>query len=205
MMPEPVFSEAMFDALREMLNIGVGRAAHALAELSGRAVSLQVLEIELLDPAQPRVLADLHGPVTLRISQAFTGALQGQALVAFDRPAAIRLAQLLLGRSGGVEAFDELEQSALLELGNIVIGSVAGALASALDAPVRYELPQLQLCRGATLTSLCSDLAELNESRILVVHASLALRIDAINGYFALLFPESGIRALVARLARVAP
>lgn len=204
-MTPPAFSSGMFDALREVLNIGVGRAAHALAELTGRTVSLRVLDIEFLDPGQPRVLPDLSGPLTLRISQAFGGALQGHALVAFNRSAAARLAQLLLGHVAADDEFDELEQSALLELGNIVAGAVAGALAAALDAPLHYELPRLQRRDVASLTDLFSDLADVRHSRVLVVHASLALRDEDLSVYLVLLYPESGFDALAARLARLAP
>ncbi len=204
-MTAPAFSRGMFDALREVLNIGVGRAAHALAELTGRTVSLRVLDIEFLAPGQPRVLPDLSGPVILRISQAFGGALQGHALVAFHRTAASRLAQLLLGRLATDDDFDELEQSALLELGNIVVGAVAGSLAAALDAPLHYELPRLQRRAVADLADLLSDLGDVRQSRVLVVHASLALREEDLSVYLVLLYPESGFDTLALRLARLAP
>jgi len=62
----------------------------------------------------------------------FFGGLTGFALFTLSRAGAVRLAQLLLAKTAEDDAFDELEQGALLELGNIVIGSTVGMLASGL-------------------------------------------------------------------------
>jgi chemotaxis protein CheC len=199
------FSEAMLDALRELMSIGVGRAAHAISELTGQDVSLRVLEIEVVELGSPIVVADLQGPANLRVSQAFSGALQGHALFVLNRTGAIRLAQLLLGKSESEETFDELEQNALLELGNIVIGASVGLLANELNLPVRYELPQFQLRGLGALSDLFADLTDLARVRVLITRASLALRDDHVTGYLILLFPEPGFHALAEGVARLAP
>lgn len=203
MSPPSGFPSASLDALRELMNIGMGRAARAIAELSGREVTLRVLEVEMLDLDDPHQLADLRGQINLRVSQSFTGGLRGHAMLALHRAGAVRLAQLLLGKSADDEAFDELEQGALLELGNIVIGAAVGLLASELDAPVRYDLPQLQLRGVAVVADLLADLADPTRSRIFVMRASLVLREDSVSGYLILLFPEQSMATLNGCLARL--
>lgn len=201
----PVFTHGMLDVLRELMNIGVGRAARAIAELSGREVLLRVLEIESLDFEDTQQLADLRGQINLRVSQLFGGGLEGCGLFALNRSGAVRLAQLLLGKPEDDVAFDELDQGALLELGNIVIGSSVGMLASELKLEVRYELPQLQLRGIKEVGDLFADLAHAAETPALVMRASLSLRGDLVNGYLVLFFPGAGLRALTDRLARLAP
>ncbi len=201
----PVFTHGMLDVLRELMNIGVGRAARAIAEMSGREVVLRVLDIELLDLAGTRQLRDLRGQINLRVSQTFRGGLEGCALFALNRTGAVRLAQLLLGKADEDVAFDELDQGALLELGNIVIGSAVGMLASELAVEVRYELPQLQLRGIKEAADLFADVAQGDQTHALVMRASLTLREDVVNGYLFLFFPGPGLRALINRLSRLAP
>ncbi len=200
----PAISPASLDVLRELMNIGVGRAARAISELSGREVALRVLEVALLDLADRHQLADLGGQINLRVSQAFRGGLAGYALFALNRPGAVRLARLLLDKAEDDVAFDELEQSALLELGNIVIGSAVGMLASELKVTLRYDLPQLQLQGGDTVSDLFADLADTRHMHALVMRASLSLREDKVNGYLIILFPEPGLKTLADRVARLA-
>jgi chemotaxis protein CheC len=194
----------MLDVLRELMNIGVGRAARAISELSGREVALRVLEVTLLDLADLRQLPDLGGQINLRVSQAFRGGLTGYALFALNRPGAVRLARLLLDKAEDDLAFDELEQSALLELGNIVIGSAVGMLATELKVTLRYDLPQLQLQGVDTVSDLFADLADTRHVHALVMRASLSLREDKVNGYLIILFPDPGLTTLADRVSRLA-
>lgn len=201
----PVFSAGMLDVLRELLNIGVGRAARAIAEMSGREVVLRVLEVELLDLTGKGQLADLRGQINLRVSQVFRGGLEGCALFALNHAGAVRLAQLLLGKADNDVVFDELDQGALLELGNIVIGSSVGMLASELAVEVRYELPQLQLRGIKEVTDLFADVTPARQTCALIMRAALTLREDVVNGYLIFFFPGPGLHALTARLSRLAP
>lgn len=200
----PAITPGMLDVLRELMNIGVGRAARAISELSGREVALRVLEVALLDLADLRQISDLGGQINLRVSQRFHGGLNGFALFALNRPGAVRLARLLLDKADDDLAFDELEQSALLELGNIVIGSAVGMLASELKVSLRYDLPQLQLQGIDTVSDLFADLADTRHVHALVMRASLSLREDKVNGYLIVLFPEPGLKTLADRVARLA-
>jgi chemotaxis protein CheC len=194
----------MLDALRELMNIGVGRAARAIAELCGREVGLRVLEVDVAELGSPIYLADLQDQLNLRISQAFRGGLEGHALLLFNHRGAVRLAQLLLEKPAGDEAFDELEQSALLELGNIVVGAALGMLAMQMRATVSYDLPQLQLRGAGAVADLLADVAPLADKFVLIMRASLALRGETVYGYLVLLFPEPGLVKLRACLAPIA-
>ncbi len=202
-MSSPPLTAAQLDALRELMNIGVGRAARAIAELCGREVALRVVEIEFFDPSRPDRHAELRAQVNLRVSQPFFGGLNGFALFTLSRAGAVRLAQLLLAKTAGDDAFDELEQGALLELGNIVIGSTVGMLANGLAAPVRYELPQLQLRGIADVADLLADLVEVDDTPALILRATLTLREETVTGYLILLFPDGSLAQLSACLDRL--
>lgn len=193
----------LLDVLRELMNIGVGRAARAIAELSGREVALRVVEIEFLDLTSASQLAELRGQINLRVSQNFTGGLEGCGLFTLNRDGAVRLAQLLLGKCDEDPAFDDLDQGALLELGNIVVGSAVGMLAAELQVEVRYELPQLQLRGIKEVGDLFSDIVGADRMPALLMRASLSLPDDVVNGYLMLFLPGPGLRVVTDRLGRL--
>ena len=84
------------DALIELLNIGFGRAAAALSELTGHRVVLEVPEVSIhpiaaLAPALRSVTAD----DVATVHQIFSGPVAGDALLILDYEAASMLKQLL--------------------------------------------------------------------------------------------------------------
>lgn len=210
MTPAPTFSPAVTDVLLELVNIGVGRAARGLSELTSREVTMTVPTLEILDHTNVGGALDLCQGTTLRISQEFSGSFEGQALssgsfeghalLVLNHAGACRLAELLLGKVAGDDAFDENEQGALLELGNIIIGNVMGLLASELEAPVDYQLPELQLRGVSSYIDLISDLSDPNAARLIIMRASLSIKSDNISGYFILMLPEACLVSLIAKL-----
>ena len=118
------------DRLRELLNIGAGHAAGALAQLVGRSFWMEV----------PRVLARESAlPAGDAIVFEVAGSLRG--IVALVIPAETRaaLAQAVPGMAG----------SALLELGNIVVSHVCSAIADTLGATLLPSVPELVADRAA--------------------------------------------------------
>jgi chemotaxis protein CheC len=188
------------DALRELVNIGVGRAACSISELCSREVGINVPKLEFCDFDEPAQLLDLQRGSTLRVSQGFSGVLAGHALLVLNEHGARRMAGLLLGSDFSPDALHENEQAALLELGNIIMGGVIGNLADQLGHAVNYELPQLQLRGIDGFVDLISDLVEPRTSRVLLMQASLSIAAENISGYLVLLFTRDQLAEMLSRL-----
>ena len=191
------------DALLELINIGVGRAAASISELTGCPVAINVPTLEILGLDHPRQLTDLQQGITMRVSQSFAGGLTGHTMFILNEEGAHRLAELLLHAPRSQQALDENEQAALLEVGNIIIGGVIGNLVNHIEVEVTYDLPQLQLRGVSGFVDLVSDLMDLRQARVLLMQASLSIAAENVNGYFMLLFDEPRLRELVARLVRM--
>ncbi len=189
-----------FDALLEIVNIGVGRAAASISELCSRPVGLAVPSIEFFNLDEPTQFIELQKGSTIRVSQAFTGTLSGHALLVLNETGARRLGELLLGTASSPDALNENEQAALLELGNIIMGGVMGNLADQLGRPVFYELPQLQLRGVSGFVDLISDLVATEASQVLLMQASLTIAEESISGYLVLLFTRDQLADLLSRL-----
>ncbi len=189
----------LHDALLELVNIGVGRAAEAVSGLCRREVQLTVPTLEVCDLRDSRRLEELQGMI-LRVSQELSGAMNGHAMLVLNESGAQRLAVLLLGKEGNGEAFDENEQSALIEIGNIVIGGVIGTLADQIGGEVDYTVPLLQVRGTREFVDLFSDLSGSEDTRVMLLHASLGIAAEKISGYVILLFPGGQLNTLAGRL-----
>src|SRR5688572_14166142 len=111
------------DALTEMANIGYARAAGALSDLTGQRITLQLPDVTIhpMDRITPALEEVLSGEVT-SVHQIFEGPISGNAILLFDRTAALALAELVTGRPRGV-ALDGAGRDALTEVGNVVLNA----------------------------------------------------------------------------------
>src|ERR1019366_9225973 len=94
-------TELQLDALKEVINIGVGYAAGALNELVGTPISLRVPEVDVLDLDQARMRVTAFGwNRVASVHLAFSGALKGNVALVFPYDNAVKLVSLLTGDEG---------------------------------------------------------------------------------------------------------
>ncbi len=89
-------SAAQHDALVELLNIGFGRAAASLSQLTGHRVLLDVPHVTLheIDEVGEALERVIQGHVA-SVHQIFTGPVAGDALLILDESGAAILKELL--------------------------------------------------------------------------------------------------------------
>ena len=127
--------EAELDRLCELANVGAGWAATALAQLLGRTVktSVPVLRAEG-EPGEP-------GPWRTGLVFEIEGPLAG-ILALFLTPASADASiRRLLGGDG--EPREDMAESALRELGNIVASQTVSAIANTTGSRLMLSLPML--------------------------------------------------------------
>jgi chemotaxis protein CheC len=162
--------EAELDRVRELTSIGAGHAATALAQLVGRTCRMRVPTVRLLRAeaagsafvATPR--DDERGPLC-GVFFEVEGGLPGVLALLFPAPARDLLLRALLGGAASPEA----SQSALREVGNILISHAVSAIADTLGARVLPSIPVLAM-EGAA--SVLASLVALRGAR------ETALRIE---------------------------
>ncbi len=139
-------SEYQRDALVELWNMAINQAAGRLSELVGRTVELSIPHLRLLDlEGLRRFLDEEIRPGAPCINQGFEGDFAGNALLIYPRSSAVRLASVLLGDDRAVEELSSADQSALIEVGNIMLNSCIGAIGEVLGLPVVFHLPDMVL------------------------------------------------------------
>ncbi|SDF41263.1 CheC, inhibitor of MCP methylation [Limimonas halophila] len=142
-MVEPL-SEDQADALQEVTNVAMGRAARSLSTLLDTFVTLAVPRVQVVDAANAaeavQETAHLPGTVTA-VRQAFFHGLRGEALTLFAPGGGHNVADLL-----GLDADDAdqpPEDEILIETSNILVGAILSGLGEQLDTQFSYTPPSV--------------------------------------------------------------
>jgi chemotaxis protein CheC len=131
------------DQLLELMSIGGGHAAGAFADLVGRSFWMRVPRVLWRDPAAASSSARATTGVLFEVD----GALRGVVALLLPESARDALVARLVDRDLA-QVPRELLESALRELGNIVVSHVCSAIADTLAARLVPSLPVLVLQDG---------------------------------------------------------
>ena len=185
------------DALIELLNIGFGRAAASLSELTGHRVLLEVPQVsvhpigELASTLRP-VLEDQVASV----HQIFSGPVSGDALLILDYKAAGMLKELLTDEAPLPLPLDASAREVLTEVGNILLNACLGTFGNLLQVQVSFSVPQLNLdSLSEILRSLMVNREGLRYG--LVVHAGFRLRDAEVTGYLVIVLSVASLDRLI--------
>jgi chemotaxis protein CheC len=135
-------TELQVDALKEVMNLGVGYAACSLNELVGTHVSLDVPEIAVLnfEGALARV-ATLGWNVLSTVQLQFSGPIRGDVALIFPSDSAVKLVSLLTGDDGCNSDVDGIRAATLEEAGNILLNGVVGSISNLLQKNISFSVP----------------------------------------------------------------
>ena len=185
------------DALREVSNVAMGRAAALLAKVLGVFVQLPVPQVNIFEASELHMtlLDAQRGERFSAICQGFIGeAIAGEALLLFHDSEVDDMARLL-----GWQPENEAQTSEmLLDLASILIGACLAGVAEQLDLRFSQGHPQL-LGQHASL----DQLIQVNRQRwrkTLAVEISYSLEGHAIHFDLLLLFTEDSIKRLTDKI-----
>jgi chemotaxis protein CheC len=180
--------DAERDAVTELLNIAIGQAAASLSQLVEDEVRLSVPFVDFLTPTQAaaRLEEETQGADSVAVRQHFEGHFYGDILLIFPEKRSLDLVRHMLGDQVPLEQLTELEQEALLEVGNIILNACLGSLANQLGLPVEGSLPTYVRGRGARILNLGEDKGGPgHEEMVMFLHVDFSLLTKDVNGYLA--------------------
>ena len=192
------------DALTELFNIGLHRAAASLSELTGQRilVDLPRLWICPIGETYERLVDFLDGDLAT-VHQIFKGTVTGDAVLVLDYESAARLTRLMT--DGGVAIGGRLDQSArevLAEVGNVILSSCLSSFGDMLHVAVSFSVPRMHVeSLEGLLRSLQVDSEEINYT--LLAATRFRLTEGEVGGYLMIAVGMSSLslisRALAAR------
>jgi len=193
------------DALAELSNIAMARAASSLRKMVGHQVLLSVPQVDILSKERAgEIIGGTHRPALVAVRQDFDGPFAGRALLIFPEANSFELVRIVVGRELPLQDVGSLEDEALAETGNIILNSWIAAIANLLKQSLKISLPIV--LRGNSETMLKSTEAQ---RLVLFLHIRFEVSAKQIQGYVALLMDipsmevlRSLLTDLISRLTR---
>ena len=179
-------SDEQIDGLKELINIGVGRAASILNTMLSSHIILQVPFVKLLKPEDFKKEIERLGQDHLAaVELGFKGMFSGSAQLIFTNDTAYKLVTTLVGGEPDIESIDSIQAGTLAEIGNIVLNGVMGSISNMLEIHLDYSVPNY--LEGNAEALLNHDIIESNRT-ILLARTRFYVEKLEIDGDIALFF-----------------
>lgn len=153
------FSGRQMDALKEMANIGAAHSATTLSQMLDTQIGMSVPDITIVDIS--RTGEFLNDELTTMVIFELQGDIPhgGFLVLHFPRDSAVRTAGIMQGSAGTNHTFDEMDQSTIVEVGNIMISSFLSATSDLLGFNMLPSPPMLIVDMAhAAITSLIAQM-----------------------------------------------
>lgn len=188
-------TELELDALTELVNLGVSKAAANLAVMVREEVVLTVPNVALLSRSDAiRALGERETRSLVAVHQTFEGAIVGRALLIFPEEKSLELVRSLVGAEMSNEDIIELEQEALAETGNVILNSCLATIANALNSNLKMSLPEVLRGEGTRFFNLPPPPEA--GSTVLFIYINFAVRRRDITGYIAMMMDMPSLAEL---------
>lgn len=164
-------SDMHMDVLREIGNIGAGNAATSLAQMMNKEIDMTTPVVRIMDITE--VDKAMGGPETpmVAILVEITGDIHGIMMFVVGQPFTQNLLQALLGEEKAADCLHltEMENSALAEIGNIMIGAYVNAIASLANLSINISVPAVTADMiGSLLTVPAAEMGSASDKIIFV-------------------------------------
>jgi chemotaxis protein CheC len=154
-------SAVQADAIQELGNIGAAHAATTLSQMVGSTVQMSVPGIKAID------ISELGSFMGEESAAMVVFELQGEiphggfVIFYITRESAIRLTNTMLGLTDMNRPMNEMDESALLEVGNIMVSAFLDATAELLGFVMLPSPPSMTIDMAhAAMSSLIAGLGE---------------------------------------------
>ncbi|MDE6851293.1 MAG: chemotaxis protein CheC, partial [Lachnospiraceae bacterium] len=145
------------DVLTEIANIGAGNAVTALSQMISNKIDMHVPKVKMLTFSELSEI--LGGPEALvaGIMVSLDADIEGYMLFMLENESAHHLVSQLMGQQmpeGSPEIFSDIEQSALMEIGNIITGAYLNSISKMTELNIKTSIPYIAIDMAAAILSV---------------------------------------------------
>lgn len=194
------FTPLQMDALQELANIGAAHSATTLSQMVNTQIEMSVPEINVVD------IADVSEFVSDELTTMIVFELQGDIphggflILHFPRDSAVRTAHIMQGENSAPLTFSEMDQSAIVEVGNIMVSSFLSATSDLLGFIMLPSPPVLVVDMAhAAITSLIAQMT-VEVDDVILFHVKLTSREHKIAGNILIFLEVSALNRIARRL-----
>lgn len=186
-------SSMQYDVLSELGNIGAGNATTALSSMINKKIDIGVPRVRLMDFNQISTIIGSEEQVMVGILIMLSGDINGMMMFLLDREIAKNLVGILMCHEGEKTVeFDDMEKSAVMEIGNIIAGAYLNSLSIMTNLNIDVSVPMLQIdMAGAILSVPAIEFGKIGD-KVLIIETQFDDETEQekpINGYY-ILVPE---------------
>ena len=194
-------SSIQLDALKEIGNVGAGNSATALSQLINRKIDMTVPQIAIMPLGD---VPDVVGGPDVMVAGVYLrvfGPAPSSILFLLPRDSAFYLVDMLMGREQGhTTTLDSMDESALMEIGNILAGAYLNALSHFTKLTLLPSIPALAMdMAGAILSVILIQLGEMGD-HALVIETEFTTENDGVKGHFFLIPDPGSLSTILAAL-----
>jgi len=198
-------NEIQLDALQETGNIGCSHAATAISGMVNKQINISVpiIKIKKFDELKNTLseIADGNEKIVgvyLELTKEFLGSI----LFLFPYESALILSDLLMYQDIGTnKELDEMGQSAITEVGNIVVSAYTNAIGKLLDCEVMLSPPTFSMDFPNIFIDKISEIFKTKTTHAVMFDTLFKGENDLFKSYFILLPSPQSLDALLEKLA----
>lgn len=191
MVKENDLDSMRFDVLKEIGNIGAGNATTALSSMLNAKVDMKVPKVDLLEFKD---LSDLIGGaenIVVGILFTLEGDIEGMIMFVLEKKSARNIVHMLMNgvneEQNRSDDFNEIEQSALQEIGNIISGAYLNSLSTLTNMTISSSIPYMAIdMAGAILSVPAIEFGKISD-KALLIETEFGDEDKEVNGYFILI------------------
>ena len=163
------------DVLREIGNIGGGNAATALSDILSDRVDMTVPKLSIINVSD--VAEILGGPENevVGVLVTMSGDISGMLLLVLDKHFTKTLVKVLLEKDlGDFSDLDDMDLSALKEIGNILSSSYVNAMSAMTDLRINLSPPDIAIDMVGAILSYPASVFGMMGDKVLYIEDELS-------------------------------
>lgn len=193
-------NERYVDVLREIGNVGAGNATTAIASMLGIRIDMSVPKVELLEASRLGSAICPEDEIIVGIFLEVQTDIEGSMMFLMRMDSARFLVNKLMGRDAEDEKeFDDMDLSALKEIGNIIAASYLNALSTMTNLIITPSIPYIAVDMAASILSVPAIQFGQFGDNALFIQTEFGDDV-MINGYFILMPEQSSYEKILTAL-----
>ena len=188
------------DVLREIGNIGAGNAATAISNMLNLKIDMSVPQVELMPVERITTAIGAEDEVIVGIMLGVEMDIDGSMMFLLDMKSAHHLVNRLMMRDLSYDKdFDEMDLSALKEIGNIIASSYLSARAGLTNMTISPTVPFVTVDMAAAILSVPAVMFGMMGDNALLIKTEIGDE-ESISGYFILMPEEDSFKKILTSL-----
>jgi len=181
-------NDTHMDVLKELASIGSGNAVSALARMLNRKVEMPMPIIKLIEFKDIAMFVGGPENIILGILVSVSGDIRGIMMFLLKMESAQRMAEIATSRYGmsTTGEFNELEISAVQEIGNIMISSYLSSLSKLIHKTFKQSVPSLSIDMANAILSVPAIEFGKVSDKVLFIESGFSVDQASVSGYFIL-------------------